>query len=267
MAAKKKVGTALAQAPSANIAEIEQEMSQGAKDLAKRIGGPSRNAIKVKPGGRFELPGGEIVESFWAVVVDFTNKNWFYPGAYDPSNIVPPDCYAQGDVIEDMAPLDGVPDKQSDKCATCDMNQFKSASTGRGKACKNTRELALLIVDEDGTHNLPDAPLHILSIAPKSLASFDAFVRNTHRLLRGYPIKALVEISAQDAGTYSTVIFGQPEANPDFGQHWLRREAARELLESPPDFTPREAAAPARTTAKPTPRRAGAAPRTAARGQ
>lgn len=262
MATKKAGSKAVAVAPQANIAEIEKEMSENAKALAKRIGGPSRNKISVLPSGKFRLPDGEERESLFITVLDFTNKNWFYSQQYDEKNIVPPDCYAQGDVIEDMVPLDAVPAKQSDACATCDMNQFKSAQNGRGKACKNTRELAVLIVDEDGTHNEADAPIYILSISPKSLAAFDTYVRNVSRLLKGYPIKAIVEITAQPMGTYSQVVFHQPEANPDFGVHWLRREEARALLEAPPDFTPREQAKPAaRTNARPTPRRAGAAPR------
>jgi hypothetical protein len=266
MAPRKKAGTALAQAPTANIAEIEAEMSAGAKDLRKRIGGPTRNVIKVKPGGKFELPDGERVEELDIIVLDFTRKNFYYPGIYDPNKIVPPDCYAQNDDIDEMAPMAGVPDPQGDengKCKGCWANAFKSAKTGRGKACKNTHELAVLIVQEDGSHNEPDAPIYMLSIAPTSLASFDAFVRNTQRLLNGYPIKAIAPIRAQEAGdTYSQCIFGQPEANPDFGTHWLRREEARALLESPPDFTPREEAAPAprKGAPKPTPRRAGAAP-------
>jgi hypothetical protein len=139
------------------------------------------------------------------------------------------------------------------------MNQFKSAQNGRAKACKNTYELTLLFVDPDvpDAHNAPDAPLYTFSLSPTNMRPFDGFVSNCGRVLNGPPIKAIVTMTATPIGTYAAVAFSDMVPNPNYAEHILRRPEATEMLTRVPDFTPRQA--PART-ARPAPRRAGAAP-------
>lgn len=265
--APRKTGKAVAATSAQDIALIDQQMSAGAQDLAKRLGQTTGNAVKIIGTGMFRTPDGAEHESLDIIILDFTNKNYLYTVPFNEKNILPPDCYAQNDILIEMVPDPEAPSPQDvESCMVCPLNAFKSGQNGSSKACKNTREIAFLIAD--GGENKPDAVIYTMSLPPTSITNFDGAIKNINRLLNGFPIKAILHLTAESKnnGKYAVVHFEAPEANQNYGLHWSRREAARELLVRKPDFTPREA--PARAPARPAARRAGAAPtRTAQRGR
>jgi hypothetical protein len=248
--------TAIApRAGSQDLATLDASLSQEIANIRDTIGAPGGKAIKVEVMGTFTLPDStDLGDSFQAVIVDYTSKNFLYEGKFDKNNPSPPICFAQGKVIAQMAPVPESPQPQSKDCASCAMNQWSSGE-GNAKACKNTRELALLLVDENGAHNAADAPIYTFSVSPTKIKSFDAFVTNCARLLGGPPIKAIITLKAKNAGTYADVTFIDMVPNPDYAVHVARRPEAKDMLERVPDFTPRQA--PARNS-KPAPKRAGA---------
>ena len=93
-----------------------------------------------------------------AIVVDHILENVLYIGKYDPDNPTSPECFAFGRDEAKLAPHPNVvaakqnplmdPEKpegpRATTCAECPMNKWGSADTGKGKACKNTRRLALI---------------------------------------------------------------------------------------------------------------------------
>lgn len=88
-----------------------------------------------------------------AVIVDAILENNYYVGAFDSENPSSPDCYAFGRDEKTMGPHPDAPAPQSDKCHDCKWNEFGTADTGKGKACKNTRRIALvpaMPLTEDG---------------------------------------------------------------------------------------------------------------------
>lgn len=227
----KKTGT--------SIANVEAEMSQAAQDLRSQIGQSSSNRLKVTPQGDFTLPDGmSLGNEIQIVVVDFISRNSFYSGVYNPNNPSPPDCYAMGRIIMDMAPEPDSPSIQSDKCAICPMNQFGSGANGTSKACKNTRELAVLVIDPENpeAHNDPAAPIYTMSLPPTAIKSFDGAVGYVSRTLGGLPIKAIITVTAKPVGTYALISFVEPVPNPDYALHWGRREEVQEALFRKPDF-------------------------------
>lgn len=90
-----------------------------------------------------EIPGNAIR----CVVVDFVYENAFYTGRFDPENPQPPACYAFSRDDETLAPHDEAEEPQADNCAECPNNEWGSADTGPGKACKNIVRLALIPED------------------------------------------------------------------------------------------------------------------------
>jgi hypothetical protein len=89
----------------------------------------------------------------------------FYPGVYDPNNTAAPACHAIGAEKGAMRaspksvtiPIN--PNGETGDCLTCPMNQFRSAATGGGKACKNLRRLMMVEVgtfDRDGNFQMFD---------------------------------------------------------------------------------------------------------------
>ena len=236
-------------ATGSSIATIDQEMSAAALAISDQIGQAGGNRIKLEASGDFLLPEGiNIGDEVQFIIVDFVSRNSFYPVAYNPNNPTPPDCYAIGRVINDMAPEDDSPAVQSDSCTSCPLNQFGSGSNGQSKACKNERRVAVLYVDPDNpdAHNQPDAPIYELAITPTSLKSFDNAVRTAVHQLNGPPVKAIFTVTTTPRGTYAVQNWRDPVVNPDYAAHWGRRGEIEQMLFRKPDFSAAAAAAPAR---------------------
>lgn len=83
------------------------------------------------------------------IIIASTHVNLYYDEKWDPNNPKNPVCYAycedpdaEGAVL---APHPKSSKPQSDTCATCWANQWNSdPNGGKGKACKNSRKLALI---------------------------------------------------------------------------------------------------------------------------
>lgn len=259
MATKKKALSPATQSKS--LANIDAELANEVANIKNTIGQPGGNRLKVEVKGSFTSPEGlDLGDELQVVVLDYTSRNNFYSTPWDPNNPAPPDCYAIGKVIADMAPEDDSPQKQNDDCRTCPLNAFGSGQGGSGKACQNRRLVAVLVVDPENpdAHNEPDAPIYMLDLSPSNNKSFDGAVSAVARALNGPPIKAILTVTAENAGTYAKVFWSAPVPNPDYATHAARRSECIDMLNRKPDFS----APPAKPSA-----RKGAAPRRAAGGR
>lgn len=227
------------------IALIDDQLSSEAALLKQQISAPSGNKIRIEPKGAFVLPEGlELGPEIQVAVVDFMNRNLFYSRPYNPNEIVPPDCYAIGRVINDLKPEDDAPDRQNDKCVSCPMNQFGSASNGKGKACQNRYWVAVLLIDPDNpdAHNDPAAPVYLLDLSPTNRRSFEGAIGHATKML-GHWAKATYTVTAENAGTYAAVSWTDPVPNPAYAQQLARRADAEDMLTRRPDFAAAAAAA------------------------
>lgn len=243
--AAKKPGTAVAVKKTSGgaVVDIKAMMAAEVASLANRTAAPGGDTIQLK-GKKFKLPDGTEAETLNVVIVDFLSMNNFYENAYDPKNIVPPTCFALGQVPTSMAPSDNSPVKQNNVCQTCPMNQF--GSSGDGKACKNMRRVALLPVDAD-----EDTPLLILNVSPTGLKSFDGYVRSVASKFNMPPIGVVTEITFAQDVDYASLRFGNPEPNANMEVHWGRRQEALDRLATEPDVSGYTAAPPPRGRAAP----------------
>lgn len=138
---------------------------------------------------------------FLACIVADTGFNAFYTTAYNPSEIVAPDCFAYGPKDEEMMPHELVANPAHDNCRACPNNQWGSAVVGRGKRCSNKRNLGLIIVgtwdaeqsayivnESVGTY---EGPVHVLTIPPTSLTALNKYkVAMSQQIKR--PLRALI---------------------------------------------------------------------------
>lgn len=170
MATKAK-STAVATVKTNLPANINEAFANEVAALQKRISAPSGDRITVTQAKTFKLPNGLEVDELECVILDFVAANFYYPTVFDRNNIIPPDCFAIGLEPAGLVPSDNSPDKQCESCAGCWANQFKSASNGRGKACSNTRLLAVIPMDAD----VSTQPM-ILKVSATGLKSFDGHV-------------------------------------------------------------------------------------------
>jgi len=250
-------------ASGTSLALVDDELAKEVASLKNAISQPSGNRIKVESSGDFVLPDGmNLGNEIQVVVIDFVSRNTFYSAPYNSQNPAPPDCYAIGKDLGALAPEQDSPAIQADKCATCPLNQFGSGNNGKSKACKNTRELAVRIVDSENPEYDPSAPIYTLSLPPTAIRSFDGAVATVARSLAGPPLKAILTVTARNKGTYAEIAFVDPVPNPDYAQDFARRGEVQDVLFRKPDFSAYQNQPPARgRAAAPAARRAAGARR------
>ena len=222
---------------STSLVSIQDQLRELAAAAAGRIAPPSGNVIRVTQDKKFNLPDGTKSEGpLDLVIIDFVSRNEYYEGSYDPNNIAPPVCFAIHPEPKLMVPSENSSDKQSDTCAACPQNQF--GSSGKGKACKNTRVLAVLPPDADES-----TPLWLLKVSPTAIKGFDALIGSLSRM-QAAPVQMVVEVGFNTSETFSSLVFADPRPNDNVAVHLARLDEAREALAVEPDTT-RQAVQPA----------------------
>ena len=96
--------------------------------------------------GGTSMPNNEIA----CIILDGIMENVLYEGAFDPDNPTSPTCFAFGRDEKEMAPHEIASSPQCENCSGCEKNQWGTAAKadgrpGKGKACRNTRRLAVII--------------------------------------------------------------------------------------------------------------------------
>lgn len=186
MAAKRKTNLpakaenkALAQGGSWE--ERMKAMSEQAAEREPLTGGGQWLSVR---NGDFHYGDDVLGDAINVVVLDFSFDNAYYGGrAFDPDVRDSPDCFAIGMDEEELAPHEDSPEPQADTCAECWANEFKSDNRGRGKACKNSRRLALVAVDEaDGFTVADDSEMAFLRLSPASLKYWKSYVAKLTRV-------------------------------------------------------------------------------------
>lgn len=129
------------------------------------------------------VPGNELR----CIILVAIHENQYHTKPYDANAPAIPECYSFGDSDADdpegtMAPHEESEDPQGDDnglCASCWANQMQSAQTGRGKACKNVRRLALVTEDALGSaEDMADAEVRVLKVPVMSVKGWALYVRN-----------------------------------------------------------------------------------------
>lgn len=230
--------------------------------IAKRIQGASgADRIKTSNQKVFILPDKSEFDELDVIVLDFIAFNRYYPGVYDEDNIVPPDCFALGLEPTSLVPSDNSPDKQCESCAGCWANQFKSAANGKGKACGNTRLLAVLLPPTGGlgvNDKLEDLPMYTISVSPTALTSFDEHVGKVARSFVK-PVRAVVTRMsfAQDSKWPSIRFSVVAPAGKELELYAQSRlQEARDRLATEPDVSAIQAANDEKKPVKAAPKRA-----------
>lgn len=240
--AKPSTAVAVKKPTSGNVVSIQDALRAQAAAVGSRIEPPGGNRITV--GGKtFKFPDGtKSTGPVELVVVDFVARNEFYDRDFDKDDVTPPACFAIGDNPKELVPSANSPVTQSDTCKGCPMNEF--GSKGAGKACSNTRYLAVLPPDAD-----EDTPLSILKVASTGLKSFDGIVASVARTFQTPPVGVVLTIGFDDNVDYPKLEFSNPVPNENLAVHFARQEEARELLRREPDVSSYAAPAPKKAAA------------------
>lgn len=204
-----------------------------AAQAIETLGAGSNFSIK---GGQLSFKGTRIPgdeANFIIVASNFNHQ--FRPGAYDPEKYEAPVCFAFGDDDKDMAPHEKSAKPQSKTCATCPKNEWGSASVGKGKACRQARDLILISADAD---DIESAELGRLSVPPSSLKLWKGYVHQLGNTLKRPVTSVITKIKTVVFGTYPGVQFSLVEKIDDgdvLEAIENRREDAMKILTKPYD--------------------------------
>jgi hypothetical protein len=178
-AAKKKTGSQLI-----SMKELEKMYASDAAEAAAAaptVGGVRRITAN---DGVFMVDDIKLSDPLKCIVVAEGLLNVWYPEAYDSAHPTPPGCFAVGNAVKDGEKLlhahPTSPQIQGGAnghdCATCEMNKFGSAEKGKGKACSNRRNLAVVLLDDPAFETGDDLEWLQLSISPTGLSAWGAYI-------------------------------------------------------------------------------------------
>jgi hypothetical protein len=207
---------------------IEDQIKKQLQEQKGQLGALPSNKIQLKD-KRFTLPDGQSSDGpLEAIILDFA---WFmvhYPGVYNSNNPQSPDCFAVGRENPEggqLCPHDTVEKPQFKDCKNCPKNEWGSALTGKGKACKNQRRL--IIVAPNFTEE--DEPM-TMYVSPAGLKNFDKYVsrlNNEHGLL---PVQVVTEIAFDRDKSYPLLTFKMLDTHARVNDAWSVRERSQDLL-------------------------------------
>lgn len=128
------------------------------------------------------------------IIIASTHANKLFEGKYDPSNLISPSCYAYSPDGVNMVPHPTVVEPKHTDCATCPMNAWGSdPNGGKGRACKNTRILALIPASTK-PEEIMDAEVAIANIPVTSGQNFSTYVSKVATLFNRPPLGMVTTI-------------------------------------------------------------------------
>lgn len=227
------------QDPGGALMEFEaQLLADAADEAAKEQVGFPWISIRNK---EFSFSGEVIGDEVTTIIMLAAYENSFYQEIFDADNPVPPSCFALGYDQDRLAPVvDQVEKAEAEACASCWANKFGSADKGKGKACKNSRRLALL---EPEAASPEDASIAFLRLPPTSLGNFSKYVKKLATLGKRPTYAVVTKLSFDKDEAYPVIRFEAVQRIDDRAKLTAImkvRESVRESLTEP--FRKREVA-------------------------
>lgn len=197
------------------------------EELAKIAAQASKTEDSAAGGSFFSVRGGVLTfdntpmpnNCIGVIILHSILENVYYPGKFDPEAPQAPSCFAFGTENADLSPHELATDPQNKTCAGCPNNEWGTADVGRGKACRNTRRLALIPAgqfDKAGREFTPfDDPEHFrtaqiafLKLPVTSVKGYATFVKQLAGTLKRPPCGVFTKITVvPDAKTQFKVLF------------------------------------------------------------
>jgi hypothetical protein len=248
-------------AKGTQIMKWDEELAKQAAEAAKIEESTSTGAFFGLKSGVLTFNDSPLPNNEMAVVIlDGVLENVYYPGTYDPDTPQGPACFAFGRDEKEMRPHEvSVQNGTSvnDTCDGCPMNEWGTAETGRGKACRNTRRLAMIAAGKfeangkfkafTDVDHFESASLAYMKLPVTSVKGYAAFVKQVTGALRRPPYAIFTRVKVvPDATSQFKVTFEALGPVPDnlMGVVMSRHDEAKASIEQP--YQPFEDAAPTR---------------------
>ena len=211
------------------------------------------------------LPGNEMA----VIILDHIFETVYYEGRYDPDTPQSPTAFAFGrDEKELRWHENSDPEFAGELCSESEVCEWGSADTGRGKAARETRRLAMIPAgqfDRNGDFEMFEEEDHyanttvgFMKLPVTSVKGFANFVKQVAGALKRPPFGIIARVAVvPDAKTQFKVVFETIEKVPDelMGVIMERREEVMEIIDFPYQRDEEEQApAPKRGRGKPSDR-------------
>lgn len=242
MAATKNVP---AKAKTTAVATYEDRLASMAQEATTQEESVSSGSFLSVRSGQMTYQGNPIKgNELDIIILDSILENCYYEGRYDPDNPAPPVCYAFGRDEDDLKPHEKSSAPQHETCKGCPNNEFGSADTGKGKACKNTRRLALIPGDDLDPEKIMNAEIAYMKLPVTSVKGWASYVRSLSTLEKKPPLAFVTTVSVvPDAKTQFKVVFakaGNLEAD-SIAASLDRHDEVKSLIDFPyPETSPEE---------------------------
>lgn len=216
--------------------DLEKQMLADASDASARTKATGGNSIGIR-NSKFTYKSEVIGRTLDCVVVDFVFTNAYYDDAFDPDAPAPPACIAISVDGDDMAPVPGAPKPQSELCDGCPKNAWGSADVGRGKACSEQYRLA--VIQPGPGEDYSTAEMAVLTFPPTSRGNWTKYVKKLAEGKRP-PYGVVTEFSFEQDAEYpilECMVSSPVKTASDLNAIMGRRNEARDMLTTPPDFS------------------------------
>lgn len=171
------------------------------------------------------LPGNQMA----VVILDAILENVFYAEKFNPEVPQSPLCFAFGRDDVSMRPHELVVkagNAQCDECKSCRYNAWGTADQGRGKACRNTRRLAMIpagtLDPQTGKFTMfPDdefekAGIGYMKLPVTSVKPYAGYVKQLAGVLKRPPFAVITKVRVvPDPKTQFKVLFEPLQNAPD----------------------------------------------------
>jgi len=189
------------------------------------------------------LPGNEMA----VIVLDSIFETIFYAGKYDPSNPTGPTAFAHGRVEKELVwHENSSPEFAGKLCSESEVCEWGSADTGRGKAAKETRRVAMIsagMFDDKGrfqpfeeVEHFETAAIGYMRLPVTSVKGFAGYVKQVTSALKRPPHGVFTRVSVvRDSGTQFKVLFEPLSQVPGdlMAAIMARHEEAKGAIEFP----------------------------------
>lgn len=263
VARKKTAAKKVAAKKTASVAQGNEVVSWDAKmaeeaeiaaGLEKSTGGGQFFSLS---GGVLSWQDAPMPNNEMAVIVlDSMFENVYYPERYNADHVTPPLCFAFAKAEEDLEPHESVvalgQHQSTTGCEGCEHNQWGSADTGKGKACRNTRRLAVLSAgtfNRDGDLELFEeedfkgGQIGFLKLPVMSVKGYATFVKQVAATMKRplYGIITRVHIVPDPKSQFRVMFEALDKVdNAMMDTIMGRRVEAQSLIDFPYDLTPRD---------------------------
>ena len=196
-----------AKKPGTSVINWEKQMEEEAQIAAKQEESTSTGNFFGTKAGQLTWQGEPVKgNEMVCIILDSVLENVYYQGEYDPSVPQSPTCYAFGR-DENLSPHPKVVeagDAQHEQCKGCQWNEFGTAEKGKGKACRNTRRLAIIVAGTPikGDYQLFDEVDHFettqigfMKLPVTSVKAYAAYVKQLSGALKRPPHGVITRIS------------------------------------------------------------------------